>query len=526
MLDLFLFNGNIYPCDPACPHAEAIGIHQGKIVAVGKTTDLRALVTAHTEQLDLRGGTVIPGLIDAHVHFISFSLSLQQVNLDGAPSLQDAVSRVAARIQETPPGRWILGRGWNQNAWPEPIYPTKEALDRIAPHHPVCLRRKDGHLLWVNSLVLQKAGITRNTPDPEGGKIDRDQQGEPTGILRENAMDLVFKIIERPGHDEMLSATRLGLQEANRLGITGIHNCEGPAEFRVFQDLIAADSLSLRVWMMIPSRYLEEAIALGIRTGFGNEMLRVGQVKIFADGTLGSQTALMIEPFEGQAGNRGIAVKPKEEIREMVYKALAAGLGTAIHAIGDQANRDLLDIYEGYDKPEQRPRCRIEHVQILHPHDIPRLAKLGVIASMQPIHCTSDMYVADKFWGKRARYSYAWKSLLSAGAILAFGSDCPVETIDPLAGIHAAVTRQRANGEPEGGWYPEERLTVEEAVKAYTWGAAYAAGEEDIRGSITPGKLADLVVLSQDIFRIPPAEILNTKVEYTIVHGKVVYQRG
>ncbi|RMF85667.1 MAG: amidohydrolase [Nitrospinota bacterium] len=526
MPDLILDNGNVYTLDTNLPHAEALAIRHGRILAVGSSSEIRSLATSQTTRIDLEGRTVIPGLIDAHVHFVSFSLSLQQVNLDGATSLQEAVNRVAHRVQQTPAGRWILGRGWDQNAWEEPVYPRKEALDQVAPHHPVCLRRKDGHLLWVNSLTLQKAGITRETPDPEGGQIDRDpQSGEPTGILRENAQDLVFQIIERPSHAEMVQAVRVGLREANRLGVTGIHDCEGPAEFRVFQDLAAEEALTMRVCMLIPSRYLDEAIALGLRTGFGNDLLRIGQVKLFADGTLGSQTALMIEPFEGEPDNRGIALNPKAELREMVYKAFDAGLGTAIHAIGDQANRDMLDIYEEYPHPASRPRCRIEHVQLLHPDDIPRLAKIGVIASMQPTHCTADMEVADRFWGKRARYSYAWKSLLNAGTVLAFGSDCPVETIDPLAGIHAAVTRQRASGEPAEGWYPEERLTVEEAVRAYTWGSAYAAGEERSRGSLTPGKLADMVVLSRDIFRIPPAEILETRVDYTIVQGKVVYQR-
>ncbi|MBI4640006.1 MAG: amidohydrolase [Candidatus Tectomicrobia bacterium] len=524
--DLLLSNGNVYTMDAVHPKAEAVAISGEKILAVGSSKELQGLVGPETRQIDLAGRVLLPGLIDAHLHFANFSIGLTRINLDGLHSLEEALKLISDHVNTLPPGAWLIGRGWNHNEWDPPKFPDKTVLDRIAPHNPIFLRRKDGHVIWVNSLALQFAHVTADSVDPPGGRIDRDERGEPVGILREKSQDLISQIIPQATQVDLQEAIKRGIHEAHRLGITSVHDCEGPMQFLAFENLLLRQELPLRVSMLIPSANLDEAIKVGLRSGFGNSRLRIGQVKIFADGTLGSSTALMLEPFEGQPGNYGIAVASKEEIAEIVRRALSAGFGTAIHAIGDRANRDMLDIYEEHQAVNQHYRCRIEHVQILHPDDIPRFARLGVIASMQPLHATSDMPVADKFWGKRARYSYAWRSLLKSGAALAFGSDCPVETLDPFTGIHAAVTRQRANGEPEGGWYPEERLSVAEAVYGYTMGAAYASGEEAIKGSITPGKLADLIVLSHDIFTIHPAKILETVVDSTIFDGEVVYERG
>lgn len=520
-MTLVLYNGAVYTMDPARPRAQAVAIADGRILAVGTDREVHSITGPKAEVIDLHGYTVIPGLIDAHIHFLSFALGLSIPNLDGAGSLGEVLERLRPAIAATPPGQWVLGAGWNHEAWDIPRFPNRYDLDAIAPHHPVALRRKDGHSVWVNSRALELARITANTPDPPGGTIDRDESGQPTGILREKAMDLIYDHIPPPSAADYSHALPLGIAKAHSLGLTGIHDMEGPEAFACFQEAHAQGRLTLRVTMQIPAEGLDHALALGLRTGFGDPTLRLGAVKLFADGSLGSQTAWMLEPYEGQ-DNYGLATMPPTELAAAISKAIAGGIACAIHAIGDRANREILDIFTQMPR-HPHLRHRIEHVQLLHPIDLPRLARLGIVASMQPIHATSDRYMADRHWGKRARYSYAWRSLLDAGTTLAFGSDCPVETLDPLQGIYAAVTRRRADQPDVAPWYPEECIGVEEAVRAYTWGAAYAAGQEAWLGGITPGRLADIVVLSQDIFRLPPEVILETRVVYTIFAGKVVY---
>jgi predicted amidohydrolase YtcJ len=526
--DLVLYNGRIYTMDRASPEAQAVAITGNKIVAVGDDAQIKHLLTPGGEAIDLEGRTVLPGLTDSHIHFVGYALRLTRIDLAGVESKAETIARVAERAQTAEPGEWLLGGGWDRNLWEDPSFPTKEDLDSVAPHNPVALSSKDGHSLWANSLALARAGITAETHSPPGGEIERQPgTGEPTGILKENAEGLVKSIIEDPSLGTIESALKAAIANAQRAGLTGIHDCEGELAFAAFQELLGRGELGLRVLIHIPVRNLDDAIGLGLRTGFGGEKLRVGNVKIFADGALGSRTAAMLSPYEDEPLNSGIVVTSKEEMRELVRKASRAGISGAVHAIGDRANRDVLDILEESRQSGEGMglRHRIEHVQLLHPTDIPRLAKLGVIASMQSIHATSDMEMVKRHWGEeRGRGAYAWRSLLDAGTVLAFGSDCPVEPLDPLAGIHAAVTRRRADGTPgPEGWHPEERITVEDAVRAYTLGAAYASGEEGVRGSITPGKLADLVVLSQDIFAIPPMSILETEVEATILDGQFVY---
>jgi len=532
-VNLVLYNGNIYTMDEARPRAQAVAIAGNRIVAVGTDEEMRALLAPGGEAVDLRGRTVVPGLTDSHIHFVEYALRLSRIDLAGAESKAEAVRRVAERARRARPGEWLLGGGWDRNLWEGTRFPTRWDLDAVAPANPVALDSKDVHVLWVNSLALELAGISAHTPDPPGGEIERDEAGEPTGILKERAKELVAAVIEPPSLEAIEAALKVGIENAQQAGLVGIHDCEDERAFAAFQELLQRGELGLRVLMHIPVENLEAAIRLGLRTGFGNEMLRLGGVKIFADGTLGSRTAAMLEPYEDEPENRGLVVTPKEELRELVRRAKVAGLGVAIHAIGDRANRDVLDVLEAIRRdpsvyPFSKSVDRIEHVQLLHPDDIPRLARLGVIASMQPIHCTSDMEMARRHWGeRRSRWAYAWRSLLDAGTKLAFGSDCPVETFDPLAGIHAAVTRRRADGSPgPEGWHPEERIGVEEAVRAYTLGAAYASGEERIKGSISPGKLADLTVLSQDIFAIPPMAILETEVVATVLDGRFVYRRA
>ncbi len=524
---LLLLNGRVYTMDSALPRAEAVAIYGSRILAVGEAGDLRNVAENEGWQVfDLGGKTILPGLIDCHLHFLWYALGSTRVQLEGAHSLQATLTRVTRHIQQTQPGEWVLGWGWNHAQWQDPKWPCKEDLDRVAPTNPVALTKKDGHVVWANSLALQIAGIGEETPDPPGGRIDRDEDtGQPTGILKEEAMYLVYDAAPLPAPEIRQEALHKAIGEAQRLGLTGIHDCDGSESLSDYQELLSRGKLGLRVFMMIPRENLDEVIKVGLRGGFGNEYLRLGNLKIFADGTLGSQTGEMLEPFIGQPQNLGIAAISQQELEELVERASGAGIACSIHAIGDRANRRVLDAFA-----RQREkgggiglRHRMEHVQLLNPTDIPRFKALDIIASMQPIHATSDMVLADEYWGERARWGYAWKSLLNAGARLAFGSDAPVESLDPLVGIHAAITRQRADGEPQGGWYPEERISVAEAVHSYTLGAAYASGEEEEKGSITTGKLADLVVLSQDIFEISPTEILNTHVVATIFDGKIVY---
>jgi predicted amidohydrolase YtcJ len=527
--DLILYNGNIHTLDAATPRAQAIAIAGNRILALRGDAAMRELLAPEGQAIDLQGRTVVPGFTDAHLHFMSYGLSLKRVDLSGVPTLAEALARVAARVQQTPVGQWVRGRGWDHSLWEGGAFPARADLDRIAPRHPVYLARKCGHAAWANSRALELAGITATTPDPPGGAIERDPAtGAPTGILKELAMDLVRRLLKEPAPEETVAAIRAATANAHRLGIVGVHTMEGAAALRAFQRLDAAGELQMRVLMQIPEDNLEAAIQTGLQTGFGNRRLRIGGVKVFADGALGARTAYMLAPFEGEPDNYGIPVASAEHLRQVVATAGRAGIAAFVHAIGDRANREVLDAIEASRQAGAGPhlRHRIEHVQLLHPADVPRFARLGVVASMQPIHATQDMLLADAHWGARGAGAYAWRSLLDAGAVLAFGSDSPVEDLSVIKGIHAAVTRRRADGSPgPGGWYPEQRLTVAQAVHAYTAGAAYASGEESLKGTLTPGKLADLVVLSQDIFTVDPMAILDTHVVATLFDGRFVYVR-
>lgn len=521
--DLVLYNGIVHTMDQTRPRASAIAIAGECIVAVGGD-DLRDELAPGGVAVDLQGRTVLPSLIDAHLHFVWYSLGLKNVDLQGVRTLDEALRRIAARAAETAPGEWIRGGRWNCNLWGGQ-FPTRHDLDRVAPDHPILLPSKDGHSVWVNSKALQMAGVDAGTPDAEGGRILRDECGQPTGILQENAIGLVQRIVPDPSIEEMMDACRIGMANAHRVGLTGVHNCEGGREFAALQSLDRRGELTLRVLQHIAEENLDAALALGVRDGFGNERLRLCGVKAFADGALGSRSAWMLEPYESDPDNRGVPTMTPEAVCELVRRANGAGLSVAVHAIGDAANRMVLDALAQEGDPALRNR--IEHVQLLHPNDLPRLAELRVIASMQPIHATSDIEIADRHWGRRAVTGYAWRSLLDAGTALAFGSDAPVEDLSPLAGIYAAVTRRRPDGFPgPEGWYPEQKITAYEAVYAYTLGAAFAGGEEAIKGSLVPGKLADLVVLDRDILSVELELILSTQVIGTMVGGVWVYGEG
>jgi predicted amidohydrolase YtcJ len=518
-------NARIYTMDHAMPQAQAIAMKGGHILAIGTTEEIRQ-VPGVTRRVDAHDRAIIPGLIDAHIHFLAYSRSLNKINLDGVRSKEEALEKVAEKARELGPGRWVLGGGWNHNLWDPPAFPTRYDLDRVAHENPVYLDRKDLHSCWVNSLALHKAGVAADTPDPPGAAIGRDEAGEPNGMFYESAVAIMRHAIDEEPDDAM-TVMRHGLDVLASMGLAGFHDCEGPDAFAAFQQLDALDEMAMRVVILLPYNRLDDAIALGLRTGFGSERLRLGPVKIFSDGALGSKTAQMLEPYEGYPSDCGIATIPQEEMEQAVMRAAIAGIPSAIHAIGDAANRRVLDAFQKARKANPTRDAlvhRIEHAQLLHPDDIPRFAQLGVVASMQPIHATSDMHAADRLWGERARYGYAWRSVLDTGALVAFGSDAPVETPNPFVGIHAAVTRQDEHGQPEGGWHPQERLSVEEAVRAYTESAARSAPYlPAVTGTLTPGSVADLLLLDRDIFTVDPSEIKDARPLATLIGGKAIY---
>lgn len=522
--DLILINGNVRTLDSAHPKANALVCRCGDIAFVGDNEGALEFRAHDSHVLDVRGHLVLPAFVDAHTHFVGYAQSLYRVNLDGCHSLDEAIARVARRAATAGDGETILGRGWNHLDWDVPVFPDKRSLDQAAPHNPVVLTRKDGHSAWVNSEALARTGITRETVEPAGGRIDRWPDGEPTGIIGENALELLGSGIAKS--DEEISEEWLlrAISAAHSSGIVTVHDIEGSNALRAWQLLRESGKLKLRVVYALPADMLTSALEIGVRRGFGDEWLKIQAVKFFADGSLGSKTAEMRTPFIGTE-ERGIPLTDSDTLLRTSRSAAQGGLDVWIHAIGDAAICRVLDVFQTLRAEGLvNPIFRMEHVQHLDPADLSRFAELNVIASMQPIHQPSDMRMVDDLLGpERASTSYAWNSLLQARATLAFGSDCPVETFEPLRGIHAAVTRQNEKGEPRGGWFPRERLTVEQAVKGFTHGAAAAGGDLERSGSLTVGKRADIVVLSQDIFSVPEYEILNTTIEHTIAGGEVVY---
>jgi predicted amidohydrolase YtcJ len=531
--DLLLFNGVIHTMDPARPLATAAAVRGGRILVVGTSDEARAALGTRPEMVDLGGRCVLPGLTDSHIHFRWYAESLDGVHAE-TPTLGQALERVRAKAERALPGAWITGCGWNHNTWAgdggAAQFPDRHHLDRAAPRNPVALKAKSGHALWASSLALRAAGVTENTADPPTGRILREPGGggrTPSGILLEDAMPLVQSAIPPLGPDTLAELMKGAQAALHAVGLAGIHDYDNMLTFRALQLLEAEGLLTLRVVKGIPHELLGQAVELGLRSGYGSGMLSLGALKMFADGALGPRTAWMLEPYEGGGdGERGIATLAEERMVEDVRRANAAGIACAVHAIGDAACRAVLNAFEkAGSRPAGEPPNRLEHAQLLHPADLPRLARLGVVASMQPIHATSDMLIADRHWGARAATGYAWKSLLESDAVLAFGSDCPVEIPDPLAGIHAAVTRRRADGSPgPGGWRAGQRLTVEQAVRAYTEGAAFAAGKGSERGRIAAGMRGDFTVLDRDIFAIDPHGIVEARAAATIVDGRLVYR--
>ena len=526
--DLVLQGGVVITLDDARPRAEAVAVRRGRIVAVGSALDMKPLLGRGTRVIDLAGSAVVPGLTDAHVHVESLGTALERLDLVGATSLEDALGRVGSAASKLPAGEWLLGRGWDQNDWPGKRFPTAADLDRAAGDRPVYLVRIDGHAAWVSSAALKRAGISATTADPEGGRILRDAGGAPSGVLVDNAMALVSALVAEPPRDVRKRRLAAGLLACARAGLTSVHDAGVPlSTVDLYKELLAERALATRVYVMIKAdEFLAAPPSLAPEIGLGDGRLTVRAVKVMADGALGSRGALLLQPYADEPGTRGLATIAPETLRTVVQRALAQGFQVATHAIGDAANRMVRDAYEAAFGAGGGAlhRFRIEHAQVLAPTDVPRFKALGVIPSMQPTHCTSDMYWAeDRLGPERAQGAYLWKTFLSQGVPVAGGSDAPytVEDIAVLPGLYAAVTRQDAKGWPTGGWHPDERVTVTEALRMFATSAAFAAFEEDDRGTIAPGKRADLTVFTRDVTTAAPAEILATRVVMTVVGGEV-----
>ena len=520
-----LHNALIHTQNKSQPTASAIVIDRGWIIAVGETDQLFNHYP-RAKGRNMGGRVIIPGLTDAHLHIRHYAMALQKIDCE-VDTKAECLRRVAERVARSKPGEWILGHGWNQNVWD--TWPHASDLDAIAPNNPVYLTAKSLHAAWANTKAMHMANITASMPDPQNGQIQRDAKGNTTGVLLETAMELVGKVIPEPSTLEIADAIEKAQPVLWKMGLTGIHDFDRRDSFMALQTLHAEKRLNLRVLKNMPVELLDEVHALGLRGGFGDDMLRIGNIKVFMDGALGPHTAAMFQPYIGEDNNRGILNMDGEGLFEHGRKAAQVGLGMTVHAIGDRANHEVLNAYEQlrtYENENHLPalRHRIEHVQVIHPDDAPRLARLKVIASMQPLHATSDMLMADEFWGDRSKLAYAMKTQVDFGTALALGSDAPVESPNPFWGLHAAVTRRRADGSPSAdGWYPDQKLTMAQAFAGYTLGAAYAAYMEDRLGRLAPNHLADLIVLEVNPFTCDPDELLTLDSSATMLNGEWVY---
>ncbi len=526
-MDFAIFSTRIFTGNPSQPWAEALKVTDDRITHIGSNAEVKKACSTNTEMLDLPGRLVTPGLVDAHCHFLNLGRSFQMVNLRNAGSLAEVRERIQKAAVSRRPGEWVIGRSWNHHQWAEQREPTREDLDDIIPDNPAMMVRACGHSIWVNTAALERAGVTRQTPNPAGGQIDKDpDSGEPTGLLRE-ARDIIeahIPPITLEARKQMVLAAQ---EDALRNGLTGVHTCESLREWEAFAALEAEGKLKIRVYHLLPPDDLEEAVGRGITAGFGSERLWFKHVKLFADGSLGSGTALMHAPYSDDPSECGIACLEKEILEEKIKLAYSHGCDVAIHTIGDLAVTNALESIAAARK--QFPgdhRDRLEHVQIYRPRDLSLFHDLEVVASVQPVFIPTDWKPADKRWGpERCRNAYAWKSMLQNGLRVQFGSDAPVESINPLYGIQAAVTRQTVSGEPPGGWYPEQKLSLEDSITGFTAVAAWSTRTEANLGSISPGKWADLTIYHQDLFNLSPDQWPDVETEMTVVHGEVVYSR-
>lgn len=528
--DKIFTNAYVWTVDEKQPVAEAIAILDGKIIAVTTNDEIMNFIGNNTRVIDAGGKLMLPGFIDNHTHFTDGGFQLQSIDLRHAQNKEE-FAQLIKEWAERHPGRWITGGIWDHDNFPDGNLPTKELIDPYTPDTPVFVRRYDGHMGLVNSYTLGLAGITRDTPDPPGGLIVRDPEtGEPTGILRNAAMDFVTKLIPDISPEDLIDAVKHALSEARQYGVTSIQDMSSPDDLRAYQYLYNNNQLTARVYAILPFSHWEYLANAGIEAPFGNEFVRIGGLKAMADGSLGSSTALFYEPYTSDPSTYGLPsdVMGDGRLERWALAADRAGLQPVIHAIGDSANSLILDLYERIitENPPRERRFRIEHAQHIHPEDFPRFAELGVIASVHPYHAIDDGRWAEGRIGyERCKTTYAFRSFLDADVIMSFGSDWTVAPLNPLLAIYAAVTRRTLDGEHPDGWFPEQKITVEEAIKAHTLTSAYSAYEENMKGSISIGKLADLVILSDNILTIDPVMIKDVKVDMTVVDGVIVYER-
>jgi predicted amidohydrolase YtcJ len=529
--DLIVTNARIYTVDDARPVVAAMAVRDGRVLFTGSAREAMTLRGGATRVVDLGGRTVIPGMVDAHAHLLGLGESLRNVNLGGAKSYDEVIARVVERAKGQPAGAWILGRGWDQNQWGDTRFPTHEALSRVLPNNPVYLTRVDGHAGLANAAAMRAAGVTAASVDPTGGKIERAATREPTGVFIDNAKALVERSIPGLTRADERAAIRAAIAESHRWGLVGLHDAgESRATIDLMEEMAKAGEIPFRLYVMIgdDSAAVAHYLSRGPQSGLYDNHLWLRAIKLYADGALGSRGAALLEPYNDDANNRGLLLSAPAHIQDVAARALRAGFQVNTHAIGDRGNRVVLDAYAAALRtvPTADHRFRVEHAQVINHDDIPRFADLGVIPSMQTVHQTSDMYWAGTRLGAgRLLGAYAWRSLLNTGVVVPNGSDFPVEAVNPLLSFHSAVSRQDADNWPVGGWLPEQRMTRDEALKAMTIWPAFAAFQEPIMGSLTPGKLADFVVLDRDIMSVPERDILGTSVIATYIGGKAVYER-
>jgi predicted amidohydrolase YtcJ len=530
--DLIVTNARIYTVDDSHPFVSAMAVREGRVQFVGSEREALQLRGASTRVIDAEGQTIIPGMIDAHAHLFGLGTFLRSVDLTETRSYDAIVSLVVARAGQTPAGRWIIGRGWDQNKWGDTRFPTHDALSRATPNNPVVLERVDGHAILANAAAMRAAGVTAATKDPAGGKIERTANGEPTGVFIDNAMALVERHVPPMNRDEMRAATLAAIAEANKVGLVGVHDAGEPRDvIDVFEELAKAGTFNLRAYVMVgdDSAAISHYFQRGPQSALYDGRLWIRSIKLYADGALGSRGAALLDPYADDAKNVGLLRTTEAHLRDVATRGLQRGFQVGIHAIGDRGNRIALDAIDAALKtaPTTDHRFRIEHVQVLDQADVPRFARLGVIPSMQAVHQTSDMYWAPTRLGyARTLGAYAWRSLLNTGVIIPNGSDFPVERVNPLFSFHAAVARQDDNNWPPAGWFPEQKMSREEALKSMTIWAAFAGFQEQVTGSLVAGKFADFVILDRDIMTVPDAQILGTRVLATYIGGRAVFERS
>jgi predicted amidohydrolase YtcJ len=528
--DLIVTNARVYTADDARPLVEAFAVRDGRIAFVGSQREAAVLKGPNTRVVDAGGRTVIPGMVDAHAHFSGLAQTLRSVDLTGTSSLAEVIARVVAKSKSVPAGTWITGRGWDQNDWGVTDFPTHDALTAALPDHPVLLERVDGHATYANMAAMKAAGVTAASKAPVGGQIIKDAKGNPTGVFVDNASDVLEAKVPAPTAAEYKSALKEAIALMHSWGLTGMHDAGATrTAIDTYEELAKAKELNLRLYVMIgdDKAALDHYFAKGPQSAMYDGQLWVRAVKLYADGAMGSRGAALLEPYSDDPNNSGLLKSTQEHIREVAERGLKAGFQINSHAIGDRGNRVVLDAYEQALKtvPSVDHRFRVEHAQILHYDDIPRFAQLGVIPSMQASHQTSDMYWIGKRLGPTRLYgAYAWQSLLQTGVVIPNGSDFPVEQVNPLISFHASIARQDARDWPAGGWFPEQKMSREDALRSMTIWPAYSGFQESSMGSITAGKLADFVILDTDIMRVPAEMVMKTRVVSTWVGGKAVFE--